>query len=260
MLSAAIAIPSHDRRDMLESKSLALLRRHGVPMAAVSVFVSPESHAAYRPLAESAGFSLVRSKRGITATRNHIIAHYPDGARVVEMDDDVDDIVRSATNRPVGDLVALLNESFDLLPGRGLWGLNATTNPFFADGRDKWGLYSVVNSCLGYYNDKRVALSVPEKEDFERCLLFYRAGLPILKRGAYGIRTKYWRNRGGIQSRYGFDERLQVQETAAQTLLRRYPTLCYAVRRKSGLVDVRFRRDPLKRFAHLPKTAPATLH
>ena len=71
-------------------------------------------------------------------------------------------------------------------------GFNANINNFYADGKDKFGLYSIINSCCGYVNCKSIKLTVSEKEDFERCILMFRMGYPILKRCGYGIKTKYW--------------------------------------------------------------------
>ncbi len=83
---------------------------------------------------------------------------------------------------------------------------------------------------------------MPEKEDFDRVCQFYKKNLPILKRCGYGINTRYWKNQGGIQARYNFDQRIIVQKESADMLMEKYPDLVYQRIRKNGIVDIRFRR------------------
>ena len=171
---------------------------------------------------------------------------------VVEMDDDIDDIVHTIKNVKsvsVDNLKEIFEESFKLCPD-GLWGMNATltSNNFFANGKDNLGHHqlSIVNSCLGYYNDKSIKLSVPEKEDFERVILFYLKNKNILKRGQYGIKTKYWTNKGGLQDIYDFDKRKEIQLLSANMIMEKYPNHAYMVKRKNGIVDLRLKKNPIK--------------
>lgn len=251
-LNAVIAIASHERLQTLQCKTLKLLKKHKIPMKQVYVFVSPQSYESYKVIEKEWEFNLVGGQNTtILKTRNNIIKHFNEGQNIIEMDDDVDDVqvtIKGQKNESVKNLKVLFNKSFDMICGGGLFGFNANTNSFFASGTDKYGLYSIINSCLGYKNDKRVKLSVSEKEDFERCILFYKLGLPILKRTKYGIKTNYWTNKGGIQDHYDFEKRIQVQRKSAETLLRKYPWACRAQTRKNGIVDIRFSKDPLKKY------------
>ena len=145
-------------------------------------------------------------------------------------------------------MIRFFNDSFSLIPYGGLWGVNANTNNYFADGVDKFGLYSIINSCLGYVNNKQIKLTTKEKEDFERCILFYQMKLPILKRTGFGIKTKYWTNKGGLNDDYNFEKRIKVQRDSAKYLMKKYPGMCYEHVRSNGLVDLRFRKDPLKLY------------
>ena len=250
-LNAVIAIASHERPKQLQEKTLSLLKRHGVKMDKVFVFASPESFITYSDIAKVWGFNLIESKASILDARNHIIEYFDEGAKIIEMDDDVEDIevtVKGQKNSSVKNLIMLFNETFEKLGKVGLGGFNANTNNYFAMGEDKFGLYSIINSCLGYVNDKRIKLTVAEKEDFERCIQFYKLELPILKRTGYGIKTKYWKNKGGIQDRYDFEKRKQVQRESAEQIMEKYPEFCFTKERKNGIVDIRFRRDPLKQY------------
>jgi len=240
-----IAIPSHQRLGQLEKKTLSLLTRHKIDMKKVYVFSSSSSIEEYKNLADKYGFTLVHSKDTILDTRNHIIEYFAENTKIIEMDDDIEDIentIKSVKNTPVVDLNKIFNNSFEKLNGQGLWGFNANTNNYFACGIDKFGLYSIINSCLGYYNDKRIKLTVSEKEDFERCIQFYKLEIPILKQTQFGIKTRYWKNKGGIQAKYGFEQRIKVQRQSADDIMKKYPVFCYKQTRSNGIVDIRFKK------------------
>jgi len=240
-----IAIASHQRPKQLQEKTLALLKKHKFNFNNVYVFVSPGSYQEYLPISKQWGFHLIKSKNSILTTRNHIIQYFKEGAKIVEMDDDVEDIettLKGTPNKSVSNLKKLFTDSFKKIGSNGLWGFNANTNNFYADGKDKIGLYSIINSCCGYINRKSIKLTVSEKEDFERCVLMFKRGYPILKRSGYGIKTKYWTNKGGIQGHYGFDKRKKVQSDSANTLMKKYPEYCYTKVRPNGIVDIRFKR------------------
>ena len=176
-------------------------------------------------------------------------------SKIIELDDDVEDILDfelSNKGEPVENLYELFKQSFKLFEKMdgGLWGFNANCNVFYvSDFKDKWGLYSIINSCLGYVNKKNVILTVPEKEDFERVLYFYKHKLPIVKRCRYGIKTKYWTNKGGIHDRYDKEKRTEIQNISADMILNNHSDCCYGRKRNNGIIDIRFRSsDPLKLF------------
>ena len=108
------------------------------------------------------------------------------------------------------------------------------------------GLYSIVNSCIGYINDKSVVLTCREKEDFERVCIFHINNKKIVKYRNYGIKTKYWKNKGGIQDRYDFNERVEVQKESSIKIMEKYSNLCFTRTRPNGLIDIRFKRSKNK--------------
>ena len=71
-------------------------------------------------------------------------------------------------------------------------------------------------------------------EDYERVIYHYNDNRRILKRSFIGIKTKYWTMKGGIQSNYSKDDRITIQNEAADYLLKTYPQLVYIRTRKNG--------------------------
>ena len=169
------------------------------------------------------------------------------------MDDDIKDIVimkPGKKNKSVPDLKRFILNSFSLLKNNeGLWGINATDNnrEGKSRGKDKYGSYSIINSFCGYINNKKIKLTVPEKEDFDRSAQFINMKIPVLKRTGYGIQTKYWANPGGIQSRYNKQRRIQMQKKSAKLLMKKFPDYFYSTTRKNGIIDIRFRTPNLTR-------------
>ena len=57
----------------------------------------------------------------------------------------------------------------------------------------------------------------------------FKKKYPILKRCGFGIKTNYWKNKGGIQSHYDFNRRLEVQSESAAALMKKYPETIFLV-------------------------------
>jgi hypothetical protein len=246
-----IAIASHDRAEIIQKTSLTILKNHNIPMSTIYVFVSPESYQSYKPISEKCGFTLVKTKNNIKDARNHIIKYFKRGEKILEMDDDIKDIVvmkPGKKNKSLQNLKKFMIESFSMLKNdQGLWGVNATDNNREGNsrGKDKFGSYSIINSFCGYVNNKKIKLTVPEKEDFDRSAQFIKMGIPVLKRTGFGIVTNYWKNPGGIQSRYSKDKRVKMQRKSAKLLMKKFPHYFYNTTRKNGIVDIKFRSPRL---------------
>lgn len=240
-----IVIPSHKRFKLIKQTTLKLLDKHNIKKK-IYIFVSNESYNKYLellPLFNNLDITIVKSQNSILKTRNHIIEYFPEEQKIVEIDDDVQDIEttkKGEKNKSITDLNKLIEESFNIVK-KGIWGINSTTNNYYAKGDNVLGLYSIVASFYGYTNDKRIKLTLEEKEDFEKVIQFFELKLPILKRRGFGTKTKYWKNPGGIQAHYGETTRIKVQRAAAQKLYNKYPNYCYIRERKNGIFDIRFR-------------------
>ena len=263
-MEVMIAIPSHERisgKVNIKNATLKILQAHNFPMSQVHVFVAESQHDQYIHLEKDYGLTVVIGGDGILAQRNAIIQYFPEGARIVEMDDDIEDIKNLGVDPAVSVecLVSLFAQSFEKLNkygGVGLWGLNSTLNRWMTkpeDLTDKIGLYQIVNSVLGYINDKRVKLTTPVMEDFERVCIFHELHLPIVKQNQFGIKTKYWFNEGGIQATMDFEERKRLQTECAQLLATKYPHLCSPKKEKSkqkeGMVGIKFKHTKSHKYA-----------
>tara|TARA_Y100001972_G_scaffold120782_1_gene163835 strand:- start:5904 stop:6644 length:741 start_codon:yes stop_codon:yes gene_type:complete len=245
MYNYVVLIPTHKRNTAIRNKTLALLRKHNIPDNIIYIFPSVESN---WQVEEGENYNIITDSdnSSVLSVRNHFISMFPEKQKIVEMDDDIEDLI-NMNNESVENLNDIINECFAISKGN-LWGFNSTSNMYYSNGKVKVGLYSIINSFLGYENDKSISLSMNEKEDFERVILHYLKDKPVYKFTQYGIKTKYWTNKGGFQDHYDTEGRNKVQEKMADLIHNKYPDLTYISRRKNGKTDIKFKRQKRNKY------------
>jgi hypothetical protein len=237
-----IVIPSYNRIQQVEYRTLNFLFKHNINQSKIYIFAHPLSYDEYVEVLKPKypNLNIVESKGGIKNSRNYINNYFNEGNKIVEIDDDVENLIDLRQDKPLENLDDFIKESFDMC-GNGIWGVSALTNKFFCNMHDKFGLRSIVATFHGYTLDKSIILTLDVCEDFEKVIKYHLNNKPILKRGFIGIKTKYWDLKGGLQTDYDREKRLQLQNYCAEELLDRYPNLLFLRKRKSGLLDVRFK-------------------
>ena len=235
-----IAIPSHNRYEIIQTHTLPLLQKYNFDFDSVFVFVSKSQLSKYLEIQKKWGFNLVEGKEGILNQRNYIIEYFEEGEQIVEIDDDVKDIIDLSCLKPIIDLKLLVESLFEKT--NGLWGINGAVNPR-SHRKSAFGSYFICNAFCGYTNDKSIKLTLQEKEDYERCALYLDKNKEIYKNRQYAIKTKYWKNEGGID--YDFETRKKVNNECANILLAKYPHYFYLNTQKNGIVNPVFRSSSL---------------
>lgn len=143
-----VVIPSYQRpHRLLEQPVRALVGKH-VPAELVDVFVHDNDPFLdeYEMLLDGSKVTLVvTDARGIGEQRQAIVANYPEGARLVGMDDDIEEVIATTGPRwadvfSVQDLDERFQNLFDVceLEGLYVWGTAPVNNPFFMK---PWGTY-----------------------------------------------------------------------------------------------------------------------
>jgi len=235
-----VAIPSHEREQIIQSHTLPLLQKHNFDFDSVFVFVSRSQLSKYLPISKKWGFNLVEGKEGILNQRNYIIEYFEEGEYMVEIDDDVKDIIDLSTMKPIDDLKLLVESLFKKT--NGLWGINGAVN-VRSFRKSAFGSYFICNAFCGYTNDKSIKLTLQEKEDYERCAIYLDKNKQIYKNRQFAIKTKYWKNEGGID--YDFETRKKVNNECANMLLKKYPHYFYLITQKNGIINPVFRSSHL---------------
>ena len=251
-----IAVPSYQRAETLRDKTAKLLERLGVPAERVSVFVADgEQQAAYEAALSASpyGRRIIVAAPGMRAVRNFIQKHYPEGARVVCMDDDLHDLLRLAPPKSaadpqkdravlqVEDLDSVVRDGFRLCLAHGatLWGVYPVKNAFFMNREPKIGLYYISGAfwgCINSHGDE-VAVTLDEKEDYERTLLHFVKDGKVCRLDYVTIDTKNNHGQpGGMQAERTTDRVLE----SARDLAKRFPKLCTTyVRNTTGFAELK---------------------
>jgi hypothetical protein len=181
--------------------------------------------------------------------------YFPVDTHIVQMDDDIDEIVelvpgvlkrptpsgkrsvmRRHRTRPIVDLDQFIKRAFQTANDNNifLWGVYPVDNPYFMTPTETTDLRFIVGPFWGMINrhDKRLKLTVDEKENVERTLQYYSMDDAVLRFNSVSITTNYYKTPGGMQSDATLDERRNAAMKSAEILHKMYPKLTKIVIKK----------------------------
>ena len=252
MFAFRVGIPSYARIETLQQKTLSYLERCGIAPENIDVFCADQEQTdAYRAALGSKPYTCIKAVPGIGAVRNFMHMHYPVGTRVFSMDDDISAIHLRHTEKyapPTYDLKTLLRQGFDALSvsGGSIFGISAVLNPFFMRPGVTFSLKFIVGCAFGFVSnrDLRFCVSIDDKEDIERTLLYYLAQGSTCRLNAYAPKTRYYTEPGGMQ----LDRTEAKNNASARYLLEKYPQLCQVKKSTAdGWMELRLRDARTKR-------------
>jgi hypothetical protein len=130
----SIAVPSYNRAQTLQQRTLASLYEAGVDCRSrVHVFVAhqEEQERYARALPRDMYAEIVVGKLGIGKQRQHIMGHFGEGANIIMLDDDIKRFMQ-VYDGPV-DLHKAIIKGFELSQQHEccMWGINNSSNKFF---------------------------------------------------------------------------------------------------------------------------------
>eukprot|EP00929_Paragymnodinium_shiwhaense_P063817 TRINITY_DN31932_c0_g1_i1.p1 TRINITY_DN31932_c0_g1~~TRINITY_DN31932_c0_g1_i1.p1 ORF type:complete len:834 (-),score=137.97 TRINITY_DN31932_c0_g1_i1:36-2537(-) len=210
-----VAIPSYDRIKTIGSRTLELLRQAGLGADRVFVFADPRQYGDYVKALKPFQVTVVKGAEGVCQQRNAIMKHFLEGAKVVEMDDDIEGMcVSMSPKRHLGAKhVRMAPENFPGIVdniwadcahhGCTHWGVYPTPNGGWMTLSYSIGLMTFTAQLTGYINPgSSLQLSVPVMEDYERSLHFFSKGLKCMRVNYLALLTKNRSNQGGCQSAF----------------------------------------------------------
>jgi len=201
-----IAIPSYHRPRRIAETTLPMLRKGGIDMSRVTVFLTDEGEvSAYADSLASFGVKWVSGHGvGTAEAHNHIARHYPVGTNLVQVDDDVSRIVRRVDEKnlaDVADLTKLFEKAFEIAAGT-LWCVYPAANPFYMENRiRRSGLWYAEGCLFGYEvrREEHELCHVDHGDDYERSIRFFLARGAITRFDNYSFISKFWKEPGGLQ-------------------------------------------------------------
>lgn len=228
-----IAIPTYKRHETLKKKTLALLKKSGIAPEIIDVFVADDSEKElYEKTFEPGSYSkIIVGQKGMRAIRNFIQDYYPEGQRVVNLDDDVEKIQIMKDEKIILDFLDLdnfFNYAFDVCEKLNIhyWGVYGVNNPYFMDNSIALGLRYLEGSFWGNINvhDKSTYVTLDDKEDFERSLRAYVFDGNVARFDFISFESKFWTEPGGMQ--FDGERTSERVENSGRKLLEIFPHLC----------------------------------
>ena len=257
--SYIIAIPSYKRSDIIQTKTLAVLKKHNINPSRINIFVAnEEEYKIYKEAIPSDLYNkIIIGELGLKNQRNFISNYYPEGVNIVQMDDDIEKIVelkqkthsynsksttlksfnlnkiynktpkRNRRVKPIEHLDSFIKSAFKLckLKSVYLWGVYPLPNPFFMTDKITTNLQFIVGPMWGMINRHKpeLQLTMDEKENTQRTLQFYTLDGSVIRFNYIGIKTNYYKNKGGMQAE-SKDRRTEALKSVLD-LHEQYPSL-----------------------------------
>lgn len=235
-----IAIPSYQRSTRLKNATLSVLREQHIPAELIDVFVAnEEERAEYAATLDPTSYAnLIVAVPGMGAVRNWMTDYYAEGQHVLFIDDDITGFL---TLKHEFDLSAFITKGFEECAAAGLrlWGIYPVANTYFMKEGSTDGLTYIVGCFYGVINNRSIHVSLDDKEDYERSILYFVADGGVLRYRWVAPLTRYYKTPGGMQTTRTTQRILE----SAEQLVGRFPELCSLnLKKKSGHPEVRLRR------------------
>lgn len=239
-----IAIPSFRRSSVLKRKTLPFLLAEGFLPSQITIFLaSPEELELYKAeLGDS--YKFVVGFPGIANQRLFIRNYYPEGTRILSVDDDIRK-VKCLRSEPFKSIVEKL---FGLLEQEHLttWGLYPVNNLYFCKDRVLVGHLYIIACCYGFINRKDLLAYSPvnDKEDVWYSLKRIEQDGAVLRYEGACPDTDFYAAGGLAESRT-----LASEKTAAEVVCSLFPDSTKFVMKKNGHAEVKIKRKILKNFS-----------
>ena len=238
-----IAIPSYKRSSILKRKTLAFLESEGFPKEQITIFVADSNE--FQSYREDLGneYKIVVGFKGISNQRLFIRNYYPEGTRVLSLDDDIRKI-KFLHPRPFKELAETLFESCQQ-ENLTTWGIYPVNNLFFCKERILIGSLYIIACCYGFINKKDLLSYSPvdDKEDFWYTLKRIELDGAVLRYEGACPDTDYYASGGLAETRT-----LESERKAAEEVCRLFPENTKFLIKKNGHPEVKIKRKILKNF------------
>lgn len=224
-----IAIPSYKRAETLVKKTLKyLLDDCNVDKSCITVFVANEKEYDVYSNTIPKGIKIVIGKETLRGQRNFMDFYYEINDRVLFFDDDVEGLYKKEKSKTklFTDLLSIYKIGFNecLRNNTALFGVCAVNNGFYMNNKISTNLKYIVGCFYGQIitRDKNLSVSLEDKEDFERTILYFHKYKKVVRLNMLAPKTNYYDEDGGMQVTRT-EDRVTV---SALTLIKRYPQYC----------------------------------
>lgn len=246
-MSFKVAIPSYRRSDVIMDKTLATLRRGGVALSDIYIFVTDDEQAAYQK--ECPGYQIIVGLKGLVEQRSFIQGFFPLDTNIVMMDDDVTQIYQPLSQKVKEEVLDLPSLFFRMILRMNsekvsICGCYPVDNIKFAfDNKEVTTYFRYLVGVLTIIKNKRdpelqVDPSDTAHEDKIRTLKYYLKEGKTLRFNHVCVKTAYYA-KGGLSS--FFENRLKQHSEQSEELCKKYPKYFKPkIVKRNKVVDVSF--------------------
>lgn len=239
-MSIEIAIPTYDRPHKLISTTLKLLE--SVPDNLITIYVeNEEQYLIYQEQLNHQYNIVITNTNGIGEKRNWIKNHTK-AKYLFQIDDDIYAIKEWNGITLSSDAVyELIKDGFKECERRGLrlWGICGYCNHFYMKNTITTNLKFIIGNFHGtIMTGEKILSPIDTFEDyFNTCAHFLKDG-GVMRYNGYGTKTKFFKEKGGLQSQYSTTDRLLQESENATKLIKLFPRMIRVVKKERG-VDLR---------------------
>lgn len=263
MLDYQIAIPSYDRAETCQTKTLATLQSMGVNADRVTVFVADEAQKEIYDEQLGGDWRTVVAEFGLYRARRFIHEHYHQGTRLLNFDDDIQGFFekRGKEMQPYfGTVDDLATDGFIQCEAAGakLWGVYPVNNGFFMNDQTVVGLRYIIGAVFGSYAGDEVFLGKrPQQssgEDYETTLRSFLIHGKVVRLEYLSFKTAYFA-KGGMDSELktnGIADRAHDHTRALTDIASRHPELARTYKKAKNVTNLRLKNITL---AKIPRQA-----
>jgi hypothetical protein len=250
-MNYVIAIPTLSRPEILRKKTLNFLHQHGIARERIYIFLVAEEAASYR-LHELPGYNTVIGKMGLVNQRNLIQDTFPVGQHIVMLDDDIDCLDMSVSDKFKDKtlhefFLAAFKECVRV--DATLWSIYPVWNQFFRQDQQEvtYCQNYMIGAFFGIINTDHRLVVTDVKEDVFRSIEYFLKDGVLVRYNRIGFKTKYYGVSGGMGT---LQNRLEPSKDACATLQRRYPDHGSIKTRKNGITEFVLKKlPPVKEIA-----------
>jgi hypothetical protein len=248
MVNYVVAIPTYNRHDVLDKKTLKTLIEGNVNKNRIFLFVAnKEQYKLYEETVPKNMYNqIIIGKKGITNQRKFIAKYFTEGQYVISMDDDVEqfEILKGDKLVKLKDVDQFFIQAYNLLKKEHLfiWGIYPVRNPFFMYKNITTDLRFIIGVTFGFivrHNKKlEPSIKAETKEDYEQTILYFKMDGGVLRFNNITTKTKF-NAPGGLGT-----DRYERNKNAAEYLEHTYPDIITVFKRKNGTYEVKLARLP----------------
>ena len=255
-----IAVPSYNRASTLKNKTLTFLEQHNISRNKITIWVANQDEL-YRYRDEIGdSWNIQISQKGLVASRCYYHSQYAHGTRILNIDDDIENLLIGENNRlrpysqNLDQFICNAFTNSEKYKVR-LWGVNGAANPMFLKEQIIIGLRYLVGAFFGSYaNDEIFDINnrtdKSSGEDFEMTLMAYERDGAVLRHDGITIKTAYFAT-GGIDQELkdaGITDRQIEHDKTLRAIANKYQDIAKVYTKAKGVTNIRLKPITIARI------------